>query len=112
LGEASARPPAPPLTLPPPAKEGRWLDEAEGKKLLRRWGLSVPEGARAGNTEEAVEAATRLGFPVALKALGIAHKSEANAVRLNRRDAEDVRRAAEALTGIGTGHYVERMIEG
>ena len=54
-----------------------------------------------------------LGFPVALKALGIAHKSEHGAVQ-----AQSARRgggrdaAAKRLSGLGTGLYVERMVTG
>ena len=62
-------------------------DEAEAKALLAEAGLPVPPGRRAANADEAVAAAAALGFPVALKALGIAHKSEHGAVRLNLRDA-------------------------
>ena len=87
-------------------------DEAEAKQALREHGLPVPEGRRVRDVEEAVEAATALGFPVAIKALGIAHKSEHGAVRLNLRDAMAVRGAATALLHLGTGLYVERMIEG
>ena len=53
-----------------------------------------------------------LGFPVALKALGVAHKSEAGAVVLNLRDEAAVREAAHRLVGLGSGLYVERMVEG
>ena len=52
-------------------------DEAEAKALLAEAGLPVPPGRRAANAGDAVAAAAALGFPVALKALGIAHKSEA-----------------------------------
>ena len=75
-------------------------------------GLPVPPGRRAGNAAEAVAAASALGFPVALKALGIAHKSEHGAVRLDLRDEAAVRDAAAALSGLGTGLYVERMVTG
>jgi hypothetical protein len=61
---------------------------------------------------EAALAAEKLGFSVALKALGVAHKSEAGAVRLNLKAADDVRAAAEALLPLGTGLYVERMVQG
>lgn len=87
-------------------------DEAEAKQALRERGLPVPPGRRVRDAEEAVEAATALGFPVAVKALGIAHKSEHGAVRLNLRDAMAVKGAATALLHLGTGLYVERMIEG
>ncbi len=87
-------------------------DEAEAKAKLRTAGLSVPEGRRAANPAEAAEAATALGFPVALKALGVAHKSERGAVRLGLGDAAAVHAAAVEMSGYGTGLYVERMVTG
>jgi acyl-CoA synthetase (NDP forming) len=87
-------------------------DEASAKALLAAAGLSVPPGRRASNPEEAVRAAIELGFPVALKALGVAHKSEAGAVKLNLRDETAVRWAAEQLASLGSGLYIERMVEG
>jgi acetate---CoA ligase (ADP-forming) len=80
--------------------------------LLAEAGLPVPPGKRVSTPEQAVAAAQSLGLPVALKALGIAHKSEHGAVKLNLRDAAAVRAAAEALAGLGSGLYVERMIAG
>jgi acetate---CoA ligase (ADP-forming) len=62
--------------------------------------------------EGAVAAATELGFPVAVKALGLAHKSEHDAVRLNMRDPEAVRIAAGALLPLGDGLLVECMVQG
>ena len=87
-------------------------DEAEAKALLAGAGLPVPPGRRASDASEAVAAAAALGFPVALKALGIAHKSEHGAVRLNLRDEAAVRDAANALAGLGSSLYVERMVAG
>ena len=87
-------------------------DEAEAKSLLAEAGLPVPPGRRAANAGDATAAAAALGFPVALKALGIAHKSEHGAVRLNLSDEASVRDAANALSGLGTGLYVERMVTG
>ncbi|RZN07864.1 acyl-CoA synthetase [Bradyrhizobium genosp. SA-3] len=86
------------------------LDEAGAKAKLIEAGLAVPEGKRAGNAADAVAAAQALGFPVALKALGVAHKSEAGAVRLNLKDAEAVGNAAKDLSRLGSGLYVERMV--
>ena len=111
-----------PRRLPPTAdgcappsescEEHQHADEAEAKALLAEAGLPVPPGRRAANAGEAAAAAAALGFPVALKALGIAHKSEHGAVRLNLRDEASVRDAANALSGLGTGLYVERMVTG
>ncbi|MFN3550108.1 MAG: acetate--CoA ligase family protein, partial [Mesorhizobium sp.] len=86
-------------------------DEATAKALLAG-SLSVPAGCRAANADEAAAAAEALGFPVAVKALGVAHKSEAGAVKLNLRDADAVRAAALAMAGLGAGLYVERMVTG
>ncbi|MGB3830247.1 MAG: acetate--CoA ligase family protein [Mesorhizobium sp.] len=117
IGKAWSQPSASPLrggrADPPHRGEGKGVpDEAEAKALLRSAGLAVPQGARAASVEEAVSAAEKLGFPVALKALGVAHKSELGAVRLNLKSAQDVRAAAQALLPLGSGLYVERMVEG
>jgi len=87
-------------------------DEAAAKAMLAERGLPVPQGRRVSTAAEAVSAANALGYPAALKALGIAHKSEAGAVKLNLRDEAAVRAAAEKLAGLGSGLYVERMVEG
>jgi succinyl-CoA synthetase beta subunit len=87
-------------------------DEAAAKAILADFGLPVPSGLRAATPDEAVTAAETLGHPVAVKALGVAHKSELGAVKLNLRDAGAVHAAAEAMAGLGTGLYVERMVSG
>ena len=87
-------------------------DEGSAKAMLAKAGLSVPPGLRASTPDEAGAAASALGFPVALKALGVAHKSEAGAVKLHLKDEASVRAAAEQLVGLGSGLYVERMVEG
>jgi len=78
--------------------------------LLARHGVAVPAGRRVSDAAAAVAAAEELGYPVALKALGLAHKTEAGAVRLNLRSAEALRAAAEDMAGLGQGLYVERMV--
>jgi acyl-CoA synthetase (NDP forming) len=93
-----------------PAGDHITPDEAEAKARLIEAGLPVPKGERAGNAVEAVISSMALGFPVALKALGVTHKSELGAVRLNLRDAESVSTAAHDLEPLGNGLYVERMV--
>ena len=109
---------------PAPGGAGRWRreaaaaggrrvpDEADAKAMLAAAGLPVPAGRRVADAEAASRAAEVFGFPVALKALGLAHKSEHGAVRLCLGDAESVRAAARDLEGLGSGLYVERMVEG
>ncbi|WP_269933409.1 acetate--CoA ligase family protein [Aminobacter sp. HY435] len=110
---AEAATPTPALRADPPHKgEGGTLDEAAAKSLLREAGLAVPAGRRAASVAEAIAATEALGYPVALKALGVAHKSELGAVRLNLRTGEEVGAAAAALLPLGSGLYVEKMITG
>ncbi|WP_186307095.1 acetate--CoA ligase family protein [Mesorhizobium amorphae] len=90
----------------------RQPDEAVAKAMLAVAGLPVPQGRRVADVGEAVAAAEALGFPVALKALGVAHKSELGAVRLNLKSAADVHEAATALLPLGSGLYVEAMVGG
>jgi alkylation response protein AidB-like acyl-CoA dehydrogenase len=81
--EAAARPLAPeadPLVLPGPAAAAVLLDEATAKAALAGHGMEVPRGVVA-EADLGVAAASLRG-PLALKALGLAHKSEAGALRL------------------------------
>jgi acyl-CoA synthetase (NDP forming) len=117
VGEAWRKPEAGALgAIPPSGRPERGtsvsVDEASAKALLSAAGLSVPSGLRAVDVGEAVAAASKLGYPVAIKALGLAHKSEAGAVRLNLGDDASVRAAAGELASLGSGLYVERMVEG
>jgi acetyltransferase len=76
------------------------LSESESKELLAAWGVASARERRANSAEAAVAAAEELGFPVALKvdSPDILHKTEAGVVRLNLRDAAQVRTAyAEIL---------------
>ncbi len=44
------------------------IHEHQGKEILRRYGVPVPEGAACFTVEEAVAAAERLGYPCVVKA--------------------------------------------
>lgn len=85
-------------------------DEAQAKAILKAAGLPVPEGQRCAASAEAINVANKLTYPVALKALGISHKSEQNAVRLNLKNADAVKAAADDLLDLGSGVYVESMV--
>src|SRR5699024_10312685 len=72
---------------------------------------AIPEARGAATPGEAGAAAAALGFPVVLKGLGIAHKTEAGAVRLGLESANAVERAAAGMPP-GAGFLVERMVTG
>ncbi|MDK4741140.1 acetate--CoA ligase family protein [Rhizobium sp. CNPSo 3464] len=106
-----AQSPLPLLDIPVIAGEIETLSEAAAKAELSAAGLAIPLGETASNPSEAAEQARRIGFPVALKALGVEHKSEVGAVALNLWDVEAVQRAAQRMVPIASGYLVERMVE-
>ena len=85
------------------------LDEASAKQGLSEFGVPVPAGARVDSVAGAVELAARLGYPVVLKALGIAHKTEHDAVRLNLATAQAIEQAATELFKLSDQLYLEAM---
>jgi len=85
------------------------LDEASAKHALAKFGVPLPAGGRIDSVAAALELATRLGFPVVLKALGIAHKTERDAVRLNLSSAEAIEQAATELFELSDQLFLEAM---
>ncbi|MGF0538633.1 acetate--CoA ligase family protein [Agrobacterium sp. ES01] len=112
IGQAWAKPlPAPLIAEAFIDGETELLFEDTAKGELAKFGLTVPKGETAKTSDLAAEAAIRLGFPVALKGLGVAHKTEAGAVKLNLKDADAVREAATGMAGIASGFLVEAMAD-
>jgi len=68
---------------------GEPFDELEGLALLADYGVPVVESVRADTLEDAIAAAERIGFPVALKtaAPDVQHKSDVGGVRLGIDDS-------------------------
>lgn len=106
VGRARAAPE--PLLAPPAGSGGRALTEAEAKCALSAKGVRTPRAARARSAEAAVRAGARIGFPVALKGEGIAHKTEAGAVALDLANARTLAEAARAMPA--SSFLVEEMI--
>jgi len=113
VGAAWRTPPRAPVVVhPAPGDPGGapvLLDEAGAKRWLAEFGVPVPPGSVAKEVEQAVEIAASLGGPVAVKALGIAHKTERQAVRLGLRQPAEIRDAARALLALGRGVLIERF---
>ncbi len=81
-------------------KEGRTaLLEHEARRVLELCGVAGPPSAVAADVEEAVRAAEGL-YPLAMKIVSqdILHKTDVGGVVLNIRDADELRRAYEAMT--------------
>lgn len=66
--------------------EGRHrLSEYESKKFLAGFGIPVPREKLISSEEELIDAASAIGYPIALKACSaeIAHKTERDLIRLD-----------------------------
>ncbi|MDB5100856.1 MAG: cphA [Cyanobacteria bacterium RYN_339] len=79
------------------------------KGLLAEAGLPVPRGHIAYSADEAVEAARRLGGPVAVKPLD---GNQGKGVSLNLTDPEQIRAAFELARGFRRRVLVESFVEG
>ncbi len=77
----------------------RTLTEREAKEVLALYGVPVVGERVAQSAQEAVNAAGALGYPVVLKVElpDLPHKTEAGVVRLDLRDADEVRAAYQAI---------------
>ena len=86
------------------------LSEAEAKTALAKFGIQIPEAQDAKSPREAASFADVIGYPVVLKGVGIAHKTEAGAVSLNLQNTRDVRSAAKEMPC--NAFLVEEMVTG
>lgn len=88
-----------------PLTAGRdWLSAHEAHRLLRAYGLPVPDQAVVDNPGAAVAAAAELGYPLVAKlATPGLHKSDVGGVRVGIADDTELRAAIAALDEIG-GH--------
>jgi acyl-CoA synthetase (NDP forming) len=110
IGSAWKNPiPQPMLKAAPGAGEVVTLNEDEAKRQLAAYGLTIPEGLVEMEADDTGRAAKKLGFPVALKGRGVAHKTEAGAVKLNLGKSDEVVAAAHAMGGVAHGYLIEKM---
>ncbi|AFZ19980.1 bifunctional acetate--CoA ligase family protein/GNAT family N-acetyltransferase [Allocoleopsis franciscana] len=98
------------------------LSEFESKQLLKAYGIPTVETHIAQSEAEAVQLAQEMGYPVVLKLYSetITHKTDVGGVKLNLADADDVRKAYQAIESAvllkaGAEHFlgvtVQRMLK-
>jgi succinyl-CoA synthetase beta subunit len=76
------------------------LLEYQGKQLLARHGIPVPQGKAASTVDEAVAAATEIGFPCAVKAqVQIGGRGKLGGIKIAANEAE-AREHAGAILGM------------
>jgi acetyltransferase len=104
-------------------RTGEGLSEHQSKQILQRYGIPVTREALATSADMAVGLARELGYPVALKVQSpeIAHKTEADGIRLNLDSDDAVRTAYGEILGNAErfaprahvqGVLVQEMLEG
>ncbi len=98
-----------PLLLPAGQHgQSRLVPEGAAKQALSNHGLRIPVAQRCETADQVAKAAEQVGFPLVLKAEGLAHKTEAGAVRLNIMSAKEAQSAAKHMNA--AGYLVEQMI--
>ncbi len=99
-------------------EEGGWLTPDDAVAMLRAFGIATPGASAVTSATAAAAAASQLGFPVALKAMGstILHKSDVGGVRLDLTTADEVASAFTAMSshlgGAMEGAIVQHMLRG
>ena len=103
-------PPAEPVLLPGIDRDAELVDEQSAKLALAAHGLTIPPSVTVTDRSTAGQAAADVGFPVALKTLGLAHKTGANGLALGLTTRAEVEVAAPRLADGPL--LVERMVAG
>lgn len=92
------------------------LNEYDAKRFLAGFGVPVCRETLVGDPEKAAAEATRIGFPVVLKASGatLFHKTEVGGIALNLKSLEEVRGEARRLLTIPgcQALLVQEMVKG
>lgn len=86
------------------------LDEFDAKNLLAHYGLKIPVGKKISSIEEASAEAAKMGYPVVLKNLGLAHKTERQGLKLNLKNPAEVEAAIKHLAKFSNTFLLEPYI--
>lgn len=90
------------------------LTELESKKLLEAYGIPVNKTVLATSREEVISAARKLSYPLVLKihSRDILHKTEANGVRLNLRNEDEILEAFDSILDQAKGYNPQARLDG
>ena len=87
------------------------LTESKAKRLLSKFGLAVPQTKEIANKGDIEKSAKTLTYPLVLKSLGLAHKSDFGAVVLNIDSDISLRAAIEKVPVSPVGFLLEQMVD-
>ncbi|MGH8925643.1 MAG: acetate--CoA ligase family protein [Acidimicrobiia bacterium] len=85
------------------------VDEVEALEMIATAGIPVARLHLCRTPEEALATAAWVGYPVALKVMGIAHKTEHGGLRLGLADADEVASAWNQLSPFARPIAVQQM---
>lgn len=86
------------------------LDEVDAKQALHEFGLLSPASQKISQKSEVFDAAKELNYPLVLKGLGVAHKTEANAVVLSIQSKAELSQALKQIADCPDGYLLEEMV--
>lgn len=120
---ARSRPPAAPASAPVPipnevnsllSEAQSLLTESQSKQVLTAFGIPTTREEIAHTPEEALAAAARIGYPVALKVLSVdlPHKSDVGGIELNLTTPAALMRGYKQLVRRVAAHAPLAQIEG
>jgi acetyltransferase len=90
------------------------LGEQHARAVVEAAGIALPGSLLASDENEAVEAASKLGYPVVMKIASqdILHKSDAGGVKVGLNNEEEVREAFRAITQSARSYSADARIDG
>ena len=91
------------------ALKTKLIDEADAKLMLQKNGVNVPNGVRCPRSDIA-DMANKIGFPITLKGLGLAHKSEVGAVKVGLQNKQELDSALAMMPSEINEFLVEQTV--
>ncbi|MCD6345467.1 MAG: acetate--CoA ligase family protein, partial [Anaerolineae bacterium] len=92
----------------------RGLTEIESKSIFKAYGLPVAETQLATSEEKAVQLAGQIGYPIVMKIVSpdILHKSDAGGVKVNIKNAAEVREAYRTILKNAQAYKADADVHG
>ncbi len=96
------------------AEGRRALTESEGKQIFAAYGVPVPGEATVNNTDEAVAACNKIGYPVVMKILSpdIQHKTDVGGVVVGVKNADDAKESFNKIMASCKAAKPEARLDG
>lgn len=99
-------------TSPSPtlSSDVRTLSESEAKTCLASFSVPIPKSNVAGSLIDVIRSSEGLNYPLVLKAMGLAHKTEKNAVVVNIACLDELESALIKMPDSSDGYLIEEMV--